>query len=225
MSESTQNANAASPSAWRLTLHSQQLVPGSEMTFDHGTSVVFLNDGKVIVREDGEEAVAHQNAEAWVQRSPSSLVGGGTAASIDWWTLSPADGHFTENGNVLLVREIMIDAATCLLRCDQVEFPPGGIAYLHTHAGPGIRRLHSGALQVQTNGECQEYVPGDSWFEPGPVPVYAAASPEAGAAFLRVMVLPVEFKGRSSITYVREEDRAKPKDQRYSIFLDEEIAL
>lgn len=225
MSESTQNANAASPSAWRLTLHSQQLVPGSEMTFDHGTSVVFLNYGKVIVQEDGEEAVAHQNAEAWVQRSPSSLVDGGAAASIDWWTLSPADGHFTDDGNVLLAREIRIDAATCLLRCDQVEFPPGGIAYLHTHAGPGIRRLHSGALQVQTNGESHQYVPGDSWFEPGTVPVYAEASPEAGAAFLRVMVLPVAFKGKSSITYVREEDRVKPKDQRYSIFLDEETTL
>lgn len=225
MSESTRSASAASPSAWRLTLHSQRLVPGSEITFDQGTSVVFLNDGKVIVQEDGEEAVAHQNRGAWVQRSPSSLVDAGAAASIDWWTLSPADGHFTENGNVLLAREIKINAATCLLRCDQVEFPPGGIAYLHTHAGPGIRRLRSGALQVQTNGESREYVPGDSWFEPGPVPVYAEASPEAGAAFLRVMVLPAAFKGKSSITYVREEDRVKPKDQRYSVFLDEEITL
>jgi hypothetical protein len=220
-----QNASAAFPSAWRLTLHSQQLVPGSKITFDHGTSVVFLNDGKVIVQKDGEEAVAHQKAEAWIQRSPSSLADGGAAASVAWWTLSPADGYFTENGNVLLAREIRIDAATCLLRCDQVEFPPGGIAYLHTHAGPGIRRLRSGALQVRTKGESHEYVPGDSWFEPGPVPVYAEASPEAGAAFLRVMVLPVAFKGKSSITYVREEDRVKPKDQRYSIFVDEEITL
>jgi quercetin dioxygenase-like cupin family protein len=225
VSESTRNASGASSFAWRLTLHSQRLVPGSEIAFDHGTSVVFLNDGKVIVQKDGEEAVAHQNREAWVQRSPSRLVDGGAAASIHWWTLSPADEHFAENGKVLLAQEIRVNAATCLLRCDQVEFPPGGIAYLHTHAGPGIRRLRSGTLQVHTNGESHEYVPGDAWFEPGPVPVYAEASPESGAAFLRVMVLPVAFKGKSSITYVREEDRVKPKDQRYCIFLDEETIL
>jgi hypothetical protein len=78
---------------------------------------------------------------------------------------------------------------------------------------------------VDSNGESHEYLPGDAWFESGPIPVYAEASPEDGAAFLRVMVLPVAFKGKSSITYLREEDRVKPKDQIYSIYVDEEVAL
>ncbi len=223
MSDSTTGESAASPTTWQLALHSEELLPGSEMTFDYGTSVVFLHDGKVIARGEGEEDVAHQTTEAWVQRSPSDLIDGGAAASIDWWTLSSCGLHPGKNGNLLLSREITIATSTCLLRCDQVDFPPGGVAYLHTHAGPGIRRLLRGALRVQTNGESHDYTAGDSWFEPGPVPVYAEAASDTGAAFLRVMVLPVAFKGRSSLTYVREEDRLKPKDQRYSIYLDEEI--
>src|SRR5438094_45359 len=28
-----------------------------------------------------------------------------------------------------------------LMRCDRVDFPPGGVAYLHTHPGPPIRLI------------------------------------------------------------------------------------
>ena len=57
------------------------------------------------------------------------------------------------------------------------------------------------------------------------MPVYAEASPDQGATFIRVMVLPIEFQGKSSLTYRREEDRLKPKLQRYSIYVDEEVTL
>jgi hypothetical protein len=35
------------------------------------------------------------------------------------------------------------------------------------------------------------------------------------------MILPREFLGRSSITYVNAEDRDKPRNQRYQVFLDQ----
>ncbi len=210
--------------AWRLALHFAQLTPGSEMKLDEGVSVVLLRDGKVIA-DDGDESNSHQTSEAWVQRSPARLIDGGAAASIDWWTLSRGGERTVGNDAVLLEREITIDTPTCLLRCDQVDFPPGGVAYSHTHAGPGIRRLISGTLRVETNGESHVYGPGDAWFEAGPATVYAAASRDVGAAFVRVLVLPVAFKGKSSINYVREEDRVRPKDQRYTIYLDEETSL
>ena len=198
--------------------------PGSEMNFGKGIVVFFLRDGKVIA-DDGDESVSHQTSEAWVQRSPTRLLDGGAAAAVDWWTLSPAGELPVAHGEVLLEHEIAIDTPTRLLRCDQVDFPPGGVAYEHTHAGPGIRRLISGTLRVQTGGESHLYVPGDAWFEPGPTAVYAEASRDIGATFLRMMVLPVAFKGKSSINYVHEEDRVRPKDQRYTIYLDEEISL
>jgi len=209
---------------YRLALYGAQLEPGGEVAFERGTSVVVVREGKVTAPGTDGDPVARQAGEAWVQRSPSRVVDDGASAWLNWWTLTPADEPMDDEG-LLLARVITVDTPTCLLRCDQVAFPPGGVAYLHTHAGPGIRTLISGTLRVETNGEVHEYVPGDSWFEPGPAPVFAASSKFEGGAFLRVLVLPVAYKGRSSITYVREEDRLKPKDQTYSIYLDEEASL
>lgn len=108
-----------------------------------------------------------------------------------------------------------------LLRCDRVDFPPGGVAYLHTHQGPGIRVLLFGSIRISTQGEMRTYAPLEAWFEPGPEPVFAAASESEATAFVRCMVLPPGLRGQSSIRYVREEDAEKPKPQRYSVFVDE----
>jgi quercetin dioxygenase-like cupin family protein len=108
-----------------------------------------------------------------------------------------------------------------LLRCDRVDFPPGGVAYLHTHYGPGIRVLLHGSIRIETAGRSHDYRPLQAWFETGPEPVFAAASETEPTAFVRCMVLPGSLHGRSSIRYVREEDAAKPKSQRYTVFVDE----
>jgi hypothetical protein len=107
-----------------------------------------------------------------------------------------------------------------LMRCDRVEFPPGGVAYLHTHRGPGIRVLLFGRCRIDTAGASHEYGPLEPWFESGPEPVFAATSDIESTAFVRVMILPAELRGVSSIRYEREEDRDKPKPQRYQVYLD-----
>ena len=108
-----------------------------------------------------------------------------------------------------------------LLRCDRVDFPPGGVAYLHTHQGPGIRVLLFGSIRIDTQGETHTYAPFEAWFEPGPEPVFAATSESEPSAFVRCLVLPRHLQGQSSIRYVRDEDAAKRKPQRYSVFVDE----
>jgi quercetin dioxygenase-like cupin family protein len=108
-----------------------------------------------------------------------------------------------------------------LLRCDRVDFPPGGVAYLHTHQGPGIRVLLQGAIRIETNGQEHSYGPGQAWFEPGPEPVFAAASETEPTAFVRCMVLPDRLVGQSSIRYVRDEDAGRPKPQSYTVFVDQ----
>jgi quercetin dioxygenase-like cupin family protein len=110
-----------------------------------------------------------------------------------------------------------------LMRCDRVDFPPGGVAYLHTHQGPGIRVLLHGAIRIDTAGDSHSYGPFQAWFEPGTEPVFAAASETEPTAFVRCMILPVRLRGQSSIRYVREEDAAKPKSQRYTVFIDEPL--
>jgi quercetin dioxygenase-like cupin family protein len=110
-----------------------------------------------------------------------------------------------------------------LIRCDRVDFAPGGVAYLHTHQGPGIRVLLHGSIRIDTAGESHSYGPLQAWFEPGPEPVFAATSETEPSAFVRCMVLPARLRGQSSIRYVREEDAAKPKSQRYTVFVDEPL--
>ena len=48
---------------------------------------------------------------------------------------------------------------------------------------------------------------------------------DRASRFVRVMVLPRELLGKSSIQYVNEEDKAKPKSQSYKIFADIPIAF
>ena len=99
----------------------------------------------------------------------------------------------------------------------------GGVAYLHTHQGPGIRVLLHGSIRIDTAGQSNRYGPLEAWFEPGPEPVFAATSETEPTAFVRCMVLPARLRGQSSIRYVREEDAAKPKPQRYTVFVDEPL--
>lgn len=108
-----------------------------------------------------------------------------------------------------------------LIRLDTVSFPPGGVAYLHVHRGPGIRVLLEGEIRIETEGTTTAYGPLEAWFESGPVPVFAAASETTPTAFVRCMVLPAELLGKRSLRYVRDEDADKPKLQEYRIFVDE----
>ncbi len=107
-----------------------------------------------------------------------------------------------------------------LIRLDTVSFPPGGVAYLHVHRGPGIRVLLEGEIRVDTDGQSHSYGPLEAWFESGPAPVFAAASESVPTAFVRCMVLPAELKAKRSLSYVRDEDADKPKLQEYRILVD-----
>ena len=106
-----------------------------------------------------------------------------------------------------------------LWRGDSVAFPPNGCAYLHRHQGPGIRCLIDGSLRIDSNGTSHSYEIGDPWFENGSDPVFAQAG-ERATRFVRVMILPRALIGKSSIQYVNEEDKAKPKTQQYRVFVD-----
>lgn len=114
-------------------------------------------------------------------------------------------------------------AGDWLLRCDRVDFPPGGIAYLHTHPGPGLRVLLFGRIRIETQGTSHEYGPFDWWYETGPDPVYAAASLDVDTAFVRVLVLPCEWEGKRTIRYVDPADDEKPKLQRARIYLEQRL--
>jgi hypothetical protein len=115
------------------------------------------------------------------------------------------------------------DATEWLMRCDRVDFEPGGIAYRHTHPGPGIRYLLFGAITIDSLGAEHTLGPGQAWFERGPDPVLATTAADEPSAFVRVMLLPVEWAGQRTIKYVDPADADKPKTQRATIFLEQPV--
>ena len=129
-------------------------------------------------------------------------------------------------GKVLLSAELeTAPEGDALMRCDRIDFPPGGEAHLHTHPGPGIRCQLFGELTVTTGGKTRTHGRLQPWFESGPDPVYAIAGPREPAAFVRVLVLPTEWAGKRTIRYVDPADESKPKLQTATVFLEERVSI
>ena len=112
-----------------------------------------------------------------------------------------------------------------LLRCDRVDFPPGGVAYRHAHPGPGIRRLLHGELTIARDDGERTYRAGQSWFEDVDDPVMATASATQETAFVRVLLLSGEWASKRTIRYLDPADEEKPKLQRATVLLEERVAL
>jgi hypothetical protein len=172
-------------------------------------------------RPDGAETEAGNRVVYSVERDEAHFG----PASVDGralvWELTdgPADGS-------ALAAPIELDRhVEWLIRCDRVDFPPGGVAYRHTHPGPGIRCLLHGTIRIESGGESHDYGPFEPWFESGPEPVLAVASATEETGFVRVMLLPREWHGKRTIRYVDPADEDKPKLQRARVFFDEPVAL
>jgi quercetin dioxygenase-like cupin family protein len=112
-----------------------------------------------------------------------------------------------------------------VVRCDRVDFPPGGVAYRHVHPGPGIRRILFGELTIDRDeGAPRTYREGESWLEEADDPVLATASETSDTAFVRVLLLPAEWAGKRTIRYLDPADEEKPKLQRATVLLEEPLA-
>lgn len=185
--------------------------------------VVYVVEGTLALDAGGGDVALAAN-EAWRGAGACRLTAGREAALAWRWELVRPGG--SEGTALKVAREVTLEpGAQYLMRCDRVDFPPGGVAYTHTHRGPGIRVLLQGELRVEVGVRASLVRPGDAWFESGPEPVYAAASDSDPTSFVRVLVLPAELRGKSSIRYVRPEDQDKPKTQRYTVFVDAPIVV
>jgi quercetin dioxygenase-like cupin family protein len=194
-----------------LQLREHDLAAGAETALADALRVVYVERGEVRV---GAEPVAE--GAALCRRGSASLFSQHGALALVFELVDEPDP------DAAFAAEVDIPGDR-LVRCDRVDFPPGGVAYPHTHQGPGIRRLVLGTFRVDTGGRSLEILRGGAWFEAGPEPVYAEVVGNGPAAFVRVMLLPAALLGKPSIRYVREEDRDRPKSQRYTVLVDERI--
>lgn len=168
--------------------------------------------------------------EAWHGEGAVTVRAGETGATIWRWELS-FDGEAAPLGDRkgVFSREKLkasletLPEGALLWRGDSVAFPAGGVAYLHRHQGPGIRCVIDGEFRVDINGHANTYGVGEAWFESGPEPVFAQAA-DRPTRFIRVMILPRALIGKSSIQYVNEDDRMRPKLQQYRVFVDAPLA-
>jgi hypothetical protein len=183
--------------------------------------MIFVVHGTVTVADS-----TLRDGEAWSGEGAATLKAGREGATL--WRCEMAAGNApagTLAGRGTVCREKLIASletlpkGPLLLRGDSVAFPPGGCAYLHRHQGPGIRCLLDGGIRIDTHGRSTSYGPGCAWYETGPDGVFAQAA-DRPTRFIRVMVLPLAYLGKSSVEYLNEEDKAKPKSQQYKIFAD-----
>lgn len=202
---------------------------------DVAARAIYVIDGALALHAPGAGGTRTTlAANSAVSAGQGAHIGAGSqAASVLRWELvaaSSAAGMGVLHGvgvesTALLTATLDLGPLNhYLLRCDRVDFPPGGEALLHMHQGGGIRCLLAGSIRIDTEGHSTSYAPLQAWFEAGPDPVYAAAYAQQPSAFARVMILPrALLGGQSSIRYVNPEDLERPKSQRYQLLLDEPL--
>ena len=150
--------------------------------------------------------LVHADSDAISASGPGVETVHKLTAAID--TLDPGDGR------------------QWLMRCDSVSFPPGGCAYTHVHQGPGIP-LPVARQDPHRCGGAFDALRGRARPGSNPVPIPFSRRPNAEepTRFIRCMILPRALKGQSSIRYVLDEDKDKPKTQQYQGYVDEFIEL
>jgi quercetin dioxygenase-like cupin family protein len=161
----------------------------------------------------GPNAILYDVSAGAGQFAPARVQG----EALSWALVGDNDAPSA----ALLVRGVELDPESeWLMRCDRVEFIPGGVAHRHVHPGPGIRYLLYGQITIHSGGAVDTYDPGQAWFERGPEPVLAETSPTEPSAFVRVLLLPVAYAGQRTIRYVDPADAEKPKTQKATVFCE-----
>jgi hypothetical protein len=201
-----------------LRFYEDVLSDAGVLKLDAAPRMIFVVHGSVSIedRTFGDD-------EAWQGEGAVTVTPGKTGATCWRWEIGERGLDMTGPGTSCEEKLAAIlqtlPEGDLLWRGDSVAFPAGGCAFLHRHQGPGIRVIAEGAIRVDTAGHSTSYGPGGAWFESGPEPVFAQAANRA-TRFIRVMILPRALLGKSSIQYVNEADKGKPKSQQYKVYVD-----
>jgi hypothetical protein len=208
----------------QLRLTEDILSNGNEASLPAAPRMIFVVHGSVTIADRALKA-----DDAFSSEGAVTLKAGNEGATVWRWELAASGAAAVTAPGMVTREKLSASLATLpkgelLLRGDSVAFPPGGCAYLHRHQGPGTRCVFEGAIRIDTHGKSTSYGPGGAWYETGPDAVFAQAAADRPTRFIRVMVLPRALIGKSSIEYLNEEDKAKPKSQSYKLYADMPIA-
>ena len=125
----------------------------------------------------------------------------------------------------VITKLAMLPGTSWLLRLDRITSAAGRIADRHQHPGPGIRCLLEGTFNVAQDAEShRDLAPGDAWWETGSDTVIAWGSRQMPTKFLRGMVLPTEWEGKVTGTWLSGETVAGPRSN-WKLYVDKIIAV
>jgi len=199
---------------------------GQSVSLSPAVRVVFVETG--VAEINGQRLNA---GEGSLVLDEVELILGADDVRLARWELvpngTPYSNPVSDLGSSLNKRTdfIAIDGDETGIRLDTVTFPPGTRAYRHIHASCGIRYLLRGSLEINTDHGLDLMEPGQPWFEAVNEPVLAIADAEVETQFVRMMVLPVDYHGKLTITYVDPADDDKPREQINNRLLDEIVSL
>jgi hypothetical protein len=161
---------------------------------------------------------------------PVNLQSSGAWAQVWRWELAPPNAPplLQEGAGVLsglrmsrvITSLAMLEGTRWLFRLDRITSAAGRIADRHQHPGPGIRCLVEGTFNVQQDAEShRDLAPGDAWWETGSDTVIAWGSRQMAARFMRGMVLPAEWEGKVTGTWLSGE-AASPRPGNWKLYVD-----
>jgi hypothetical protein len=190
--------------------------------------LLYVRHGRAVINDRLKSA-----DEATYWEGPLALKGDGAWSEVWRWELAPPNAapQLHEGVGVLsklkmsrvITTLAMLEGTRWLLRLDQITSAAGRIADRHQHPGPGIRCLLEGAFNVQqAAGSARDLGPGDAWWETGTDTVVAWGSRQMAAKFLRGMVLPVEWEGKVTGSWLSGH---LPPPGNWKLHLDRVIAV
>jgi quercetin dioxygenase-like cupin family protein len=152
---------------------------------------------------------------------PGPVEAGPEGSTVVRFIVGKRDAETCDGSQLISSKPLVAPAPRMLLRLDKVSFPPGATAWRHVHAGPGFRHLIKGRLRLETDDYTKSVHAGDSWFEAANSPVRATASENfSETAFIRLLLLPIEFAGKRTIHILSEEDQNRERRQTTTTYFD-----
>ena len=187
------------------------------MTGWHGTLALSEHPDGVVV--EGADEISYDLARNEAHFGPVELAGHALV-----WTLTPGE---QAGDRALLAHAVVLDDDDELDRPLRPHRLPAGGHRVHAHASRAGHPLPGRGLAAGRDRGRRDasYAAGGAWFESGPEAVLATAATDRPSAFVRVLLLPEAWAGKRTIRYVDEEDEAKPKLQRPTVFLEVPLTL
>ena len=183
-------------------------------TYNQGNGF-YLQKNYSYIKTPGCEASVLRFIFSSSELSPDQMLG-------YWFSQAP---ECNDQSSLVCCHTFYTNETAAILRLDQVDFPPGGVAYRHTHPGGGVRYLTRGSLQLHGTGKPHNYKEGDAWFEDANSEVLAKSNESQPSQFVRMMLLPARYEGKPSFTLVDDADTIKPKLQTNTRFFDHPVSL